>query len=364
MLWSLIASLAVTSEPAPFVDLAERKDLQVVVDREAGQYLGHVSSVLLADQRTVLAVYPKGHGKGEIVLKKSTDGGATWSERLATPASWATSVECPSIHRVTDAAGKERLILWSGLYPARLSHSEDEGKTWSELAAAGDWGGIVVMGGVERLADGKYVAHFHDDGRFFAKDGKNLKVGTVYQTVSDDGGLRWSAPTAVVSDPVAFHCEPGIVRSPDGKELAVLMRENNRKKNSHVMFSRDEAKTWSVPSELGKALTGDRHIATYAPDGRLLVTFRDMAEGSPTKGDWLLWIGHYQALHADGDDGVRVRLMDNKDSWDCAYAGLHVLPDGTIVGITYGHWEKGEKPYVVCVRVGIGEIDGMVRAAK
>ncbi len=357
MLWTLLAGIALASDPLPFIDLADRKDLAVVVDREEGQYLGHVSSVLLADQKTILAVYPKGHGQGAIVLKKSTDGGATWSPRLPTPASWATSLECPSIHRIRIAGGRERLILWSGLFPARLSHSEDDGATWSELAAAGDWGGIVVMGGVERLADGTYVGLFHDDGRFFSREGKRRQVSTVYQTRSTDGGLHWTTPTAVVSDPDAFHCEPGIVRSPDGTELAVLLRENNRSKNSHVMFSQDESKTWSAPTEVGKALTGDRHIATYAPDGRLLVTFRDMADGSPTKGDWLLWIGRYEMLRQGGDTGVRVRLMDNQNSWDCAYAGLHALPDGTIVGITYGHWDKGAPPYIVCVRVAIAEVD-------
>ena len=32
--------------------------------------------------------------------------------------------------------------------------------------------------------------------------------------------------------------------------------------------------------------------------------------------------------------------MDNKDSWDCAYPGVEVLPDGTIVSTTYGHWDR------------------------
>jgi hypothetical protein len=31
--------------------------------------------VLLEDGRTILAVYPKGHGRGAIVMKRSTDGG-------------------------------------------------------------------------------------------------------------------------------------------------------------------------------------------------------------------------------------------------------------------------------------------------
>ena len=114
----------------------------------------------------MLIVYPKGHGKGGIVYKRSVDGGKTWGERLPTPKSWATSREVPTIHRVLDASGKKRLIMWSGLYPARLAVSEDNGGRWSELKKVGDWGGIVVMGSLEELKHGKghYMALFDDDG--------------------------------------------------------------------------------------------------------------------------------------------------------------------------------------------------------
>ena len=36
----------------------------------------------LEDGKTILCVYPKGHGRGGIVYKRSTDGGLSWSERL------------------------------------------------------------------------------------------------------------------------------------------------------------------------------------------------------------------------------------------------------------------------------------------
>lgn len=86
-----------------------------------------MSTLLLEDQRTILATYPRGHGKGPIVLKKSTNGGLTWSGRLPVPENWATSLETPTVFRTIDPSGKKRLILWSGLYPARLSFSEDDG---------------------------------------------------------------------------------------------------------------------------------------------------------------------------------------------------------------------------------------------
>ena len=188
----------------PQIDLAADTARQTVVDREPGQYLGHPTTVLLDDGRTIIAVYPKGHGRGAIVMKRSTDGGRTWSARLSTPANWETSLEVPTIYRVVDAKGTKRLILFSGLYPIRLAVSEDDGATWSGLAPVGNFGGIVAMASVVplRTGAGHYMALFHDDGRFIAEraaDGP--RVFTVYRSISTDGGLTWGPPGVVVPHP-------------------------------------------------------------------------------------------------------------------------------------------------------------------
>jgi hypothetical protein len=350
----------------PTLDLSGDTQRQVIVDREPGQYLGHPTTALLEDGRTMLCVYPKGHGRGAIVFKRSTDGGRTWSERLPTPASWATSLEVPTLHRVVDAAGKKRLILWSGLYPARLAVSEDDGQSWSELKPAGDWGGIVVMGSVERLkAPGHYLAMFHDDGRFFtAKDARKRPVEFIlYKTFSPDGGLTWSFPEAVCRTTDVHLCEPGVIRSPDTKQLAALLRENSRRRNSYVIFSDNEGRTWTAPRELPAALTGDRHTGKYAPDGRLFISFRDTTHESPTKGDWVAWVGRYEDIGAGREGQYRVRLMDNHKGADCAYPAVELLPDGTIVTTTYGHWTPNESPYIASVRLKLSELDGLAANA-
>lgn len=350
----------------PVVDLQDEDDMHIVVDREAGQYLGHPTTVLLEDGKTILCVYPKGHGRGGIVYKRSTDGGKTWSDRLPTPKSWGTSREVPTIHRVVDAAGVKRLIMWSGLYPARLSVSEDDGKTWSELAPAGDWGGIVVMGCVVKLnKPGRYMAMFHDDGRFFTAQGKRAKpvVFTLYKTFSDDGGLTWSKPETIWSGSDIHLCEPGAVRSPDGKQIAILLRENSRTRNSYVIFSDDEGENFTQPRELPGALTGDRHTGLYTEDGRLFLSFRDItprAWDSPTEGDWVGWVGRYEDIVNGKEGQYRIRLRDNQHRWDCAYPGVLRLPDDTLVTTTYGHWDKGESPYIRTVRFKLKQTDAMV----
>ncbi len=353
----------------PVIDLSEEKQRQIIVDREPGQYLGHPTTVLLEDKKTIIAVYPKGHGRGAIIMKRSTDGGRTWSDRLPTPKSWETSLETPTIHRVIDRQGKKRLIVFSGLYPIRLSVSEDDGKSWSELKPIGDYGGIVAMGSVERLKNGDYVALFHDDGRFIRKDGKRSEFMTLYQTFSKDGGLTWGEPQELFKSDQIHLCEPGVIRSPDGKQLAMLLRENRRVRNSFVMFSNDEAQTWSQPVELPASLTGDRHTGKYAPDGRLFLSFRDMAHETPTKGDWVAWVGRYEDIVHQREGQYRIRMMDNhknKSGWDadCAYTGVEVLPDGTFVTTTYGHWVAGEAPYIASIRLKLKELDAKAKQLK
>ncbi|MCX6593936.1 MAG: sialidase family protein [Acidobacteria bacterium] len=354
----------------PVVDLSRDVARQVVVDREAGQYLGHPTTVLLEDGKTMLCVYPKGHGKGAIQMKRSSDGGLTWSPRLPVPENWATSLETPTIHRTVDRDGRKRLILFSGLYPVRLAYSEDDGATWTRLAPIGNFGGIVAMGDVKRLKDGRYLAVFHDDGRYFAPPPAtplatpHVPVFRVYKTLSSDGGLNWTTPEVVAHHPQAHLCEPGLVRSPDGKQLAMLLRENSRKFNSFISFSNDEGHSWTEPRELPGALTGDRHVARYARDGRLFISFRDTTHESPTKGDWVGWVGRYDDLVASREGQYRVRLMKNHFRSDCAYPGVELLPNGTFVTTTYGHWTPDEPPYVVSVRFTLKELDEKAKAAK
>jgi len=340
----------------PFIDLSSQGHRQVLVDRESGQYLGHPTTVLLEDGKTMLVVYPKGHGKGAIIMKRSTDGGKTWSPRLPVPDNWATSMETPTIHRVVDAQKHSRLILFSSLYPIRMAVSEDDGQEWSPLQPIGDFGGIVAMASVVRLKDSRYMAVFHDDGRFLRNAGKTGPF-IVYKTISSDGGLTWSQPVAIAQHPQAHLCEPGLFRSPDGRQIAMLLRENSRKFNSFVSLSNDEGGTWSTPRELPGALTGDRHAGVYAPDGRLFITFRDTTLDSPTRGDWVAWIGRYEDIVQGREGQFRVRLMKNHKANDCCYPGVERLKDGTIVSTTYGHWTPGEQPYIMSVRLKLKELD-------
>ncbi len=108
--------------------------------------------------------------------------------------------------------------MFSGLYPIRMAVSEDDGASWSELNAIGDFGGIVAMSSVEAVdkTPGHYMALFHDDGRFIRDGAKPTKpmTMTLFQSRSMDGGLTWSQPEVIHASTEYHLCEPGLVRSP------------------------------------------------------------------------------------------------------------------------------------------------------
>ncbi len=155
-------------------------------------------------------------------------------------------------------------------------------------------------------------------------------------------------------------CEPGAVRSPDGKQIAVLLRENRRAQNSHIIFSDDETSSWTKPRPLPDSLNGDRHVAGYSSDGRLLISFRDLGPNgkhSSYHGDWVAWVGTYADLVQGNAGQYRVRLKDNHKGTDCAYPGVEHLADDTFVLTTYGHWEPNEPPYILSIRLRLAELD-------
>ena len=73
----------------------------------------------------------------------------------------------------------------------------------------------------------------------------------------------------------------------------------------------------------------------------------------------MAWVGTYDDILSGAEGQYRVRLMDNKEKFDCCYPGLELLPDGTLVTTTYGHWTEGEEPYIVSIRLRLEELDKM-----
>ena len=343
----------------PTIDISEEEHRQVVVDKQAGQYLGHPDTALMPDNKTMFCTYPLGHGGPACILKKSTDGGLTWSDRLPVPDNWKTAKNCPCIHRLVGPDGVERLIVLEGDGDMRQSISEDNGETWTPFEPNG-LHCIVVPNRVIPISDGRYIAIYVDHGT------RAIGDHVIVQSITADGGLTWEPQRLIAQHEDALPDEPGVIRSPDGKGIAAVMREQSRAYNALVITSDDEGETWAECREAAAGVTGDRHNLAYAPDGRLVVVFRDTALASPTKFNFVAWVGTYDDLVNSRAGEYRVLLLWHQGNFppdeygDRGYAGLEVLPDGTFVATTYLIHKPGEEHSVVSVRFNLEELDRRV----
>ncbi len=337
----------------PTLDLSHQTRRQVVIARGSAEvYQGHPDTLLMPDGKTVFAVWTYDHGGRCGPMKRSDDGGLTWSQLLPVPENWAKVRNCPTIHRLVDPQGKARLFVFAGgAGPMSQSVSLDEGRTWSPMTPNGL---TCIVAPITILPiQGKRLLALYHRGH---KDHDRAPL-TLWQAISSDGGLTWHDERQVAAYPGACPCEPFVVRSPDGKQLAALSRENMRRYNSLLITSNDEGRTWSKPVELPASLTGDRHMGRYAPDGRLVICFRDTTKVSPTRGDFVAWVGTYDDIVNLREGQYRVRLLRSPKKGDLGYPGVEVLPDGTFLATTYAVLKPGEKNSVVSVRFTLKELD-------
>jgi hypothetical protein len=358
-------ALAADEPDLPVVDLSGDTNRQVVVARGTPEiYQGHPTTLLMPDGRTIFAVWSIGHGGPAGPMARSDDGGLTWTrldDRL--PENFRNHRNCPSIYRLVDPAGKERLWVFSARINAKDGAgmprivSEDSGQTWREMPPLG-LPCVMTFSSIVRLRDGRYLGLYHK-----GPGGADRTPLGVLQTITADGGVTWSEPRTVAAVEGKNPCEPFAFRSPDGAELCCLMRENTHQGRSLVMFSRDEGQTWSAPVDTPWGLTGDRHIGVQTADGRLVVAFRDQAVNSPTRGHFVAWVGAYEDIRRGRPGQYRVKLLHSYAGGDCGYPGLERLPDDTLVATTYIKYRPGaEKHSVVSTRFSLRETDAL--AAK
>lgn len=348
----------------PTIDISKEVERHVIVDRDSTRYFGHPSTLLMEDGKTMYCAYSLGHGGPPLFLKKSLDGGLTWSDYLPVPSNANELGNCPFLFNLPDSKGKERILMMvggddgiaKGMWQAS---SYDGGKTWSDYKDNG-CKSVVASPTMVAVNKGKKQLIWHhahpEDDRMVGK----RKALNVYQSESTDGGETWGNTHAICEIENASPCEPGIVLSPGGDEMVCLMRENSRRLNAVASFSKDEGKTWSEAIELPASLTGDRHQPKYSKDKKyLLIAFRDMAEESPTKGDYVLWVGTYDDIKNGREGLCRVRILDQHPpkKWDSGYSGLELLPDGTFVATTYVKYKpEDEHNSIVSVRFKLEEI--------
>jgi hypothetical protein len=314
-------------------------------------YNGHPTTVMLDDNRTIFCVWSKDHGGPAAFLAKSEDGGLTWRMR-SVPSDWLKTVNCPSIYKLTDNQEKQRLFVFAGGPKISQTYSEDYGETWSSVVSLNKRNGMPFTG-IQRLKNGNYLALYTR-----GKGDSDWGPHCVWGSISEDGGLTWKESFPIPDRLDKSPCEPCLIRSPDGNELMVLMRDESRTGSSLIMYSKDEGTTWSEIEETIRYLTGDRHVAKYTPDGLLVVAFRDRMVGSPFYGHFVAWVGRYEDIVNRKEGQYRIKLLNSYAGWDCGYPGLEILPDGTIIATTYIKYTEGNnKQSIVSTRFKLEDLE-------
>ena len=248
--------------------------------------------------------------------------------------------------------------------------SRDDGRSWWVTPPATHLHAGMPPTGFIQLKDGTSALF----GQVFkstelAKD-RPTDDQAVWMSVTKDGGFTWGDPRIVAAADGKNLCEPFALRSPDGNEIALLIRENRRTGRSMMCFSNDEGETWTQPVDTCAGLTGDRHEGVPLPDGRWVIAHRDMLKGSPTYGHYVAWVGTYDDIRNARPGQYRVKLLHSY-AWDksvpgrtwngdCGYSGVELLPNGEIVCTTYiKYWPDARKHSVVSTRFRINETDAV-----
>lgn len=374
----------------PMLDLTKADSLFTTVERRKG-YLGHPSTVLLRDGKTLLVAYPDGHGRGNLILRRSTDAGVTWK-----PVEIAAQrvEETPILYRLDLPGGRERILLVTCRPRQTVMEwmwSDDGGDSWSARQSwnlEGPNGIIVALASLWPVPGDKpqWRGVFHDF---------NFDNYTVDLTLdaADDGApacrfdnlrrIDYATPDGLASARRAGLCEAGLVVRPDSKRIALLFRPEKRLTNSMVAFSDDAGLTWTDPRELPGSLTGHRHESVNLPDGRTMVFMRDYSPlhtENPSHGDWVAWVGNFDDLEKGNEGQYRIHLRrnygnsTNNNIGDCGYSGVELLPDGTVLAMTYGHWDlapgskhpnhpdgRGLPPYIMQVKLDPKKTDTWVK---
>ena len=366
------------ADEIPLVNLSAKRDRHSIVAAGTENiYQGHPSTVLSDDGKRLFCVWTKDHGGKCGPAAESLDGGRTWKrvdDRFPKVYS-QTHMNCPILQKLSMPDGKERWLVFSrkGKWdraagsPGRLGvmASDDQGFSWRETGVF-DLPSSMPPTGFIRLKDGSCA--------IFGQERKNPKKQntdrtndmSIWMSVSKDGGVTWGERRKVAAADKKNLCEPFALRSPDGNEICLLMRENRHTARSMMCFSRDEGKTWTEPVDTPWGLTGDRHEGVMLPDGRWVIAFRDWAIGSSTYKQYVAWVGTYDDIRNARPGQYRIKLVHSyTNNGDVGYSGVELMPDGEIVCTTYcKYWKDKRKHSVVSTRFRIEETDLLAASRK
>jgi sialidase-1 len=226
------------------------EQIDVFLSGKDGYNTYRIPALAVTKKGTVLAFCEGRKNSGsdtgdiDLVLKRSTDGGRTWSDMqmIADDGDHTMGQPCPVVDQRN---GTIWLPLCRDNKRVLLTNSTDDGKTWSEPAEitkevvdpAWPWIGTGPGHGIQ-LTNGRLVIPcWAGKGAEFCGQ---VQVSFVFY--SDDGGKTWQR-ASLLDDDASDECE--VVELVDGS-LYMNMRSRQEKRQRAYSFSKDGGQSWSA----------------------------------------------------------------------------------------------------------------------
>jgi len=324
---------------------------------------------------SLLATYRVGSTKdsadGTVELRRSQDGGRTWSEPVV-PLDRVVENKQGSIsvayvtplsehHWIMVACWVDRQTYpgkplfneqTEGCLPMHvlLTDSHDMGQTWGPvriLPCPDDVGPASLTNPVLKLPSGRLAVSIETNKHYGDTSQWMQRVVYFY---SDDLGQNWSRPHTVSQDPAAriFYWDQRAALDPQGKIVSFSWtydRDTSEYLNIRRRISEDEGKTWTAPEDLGFA--DQPSNPAVLPDGRFVLAWVDRfgsrsirarlaksGTGPFTADSEIPLYEHSPSatLKAHADTG---NLLAQIEMWSFGLPFAAALPDGDVLVVFY-----------------------------
>lgn len=350
-----------------------------------GYHTYRIPSLLVTTKGTVLA-FCEGrktgrgdHGDVDLVMKRSTDGGHTWSDQRIVHEEGGDALvtignPCPVVDR---KSGTIWLPFTRDNKAVLLTSSTDDGLTWSKpeniskSVMGPDWDWVATGPGI-----GIQLDHGPHAGRLVVPcdhkrnlSAKNAEWNS-HMMFSDDAGKTWR-----ISQPIqAGGNECQVIERSNGSLLVNTRMQGNFEGYRGIASSADGGETWTVIAQ-------EKQLPCPKCEGSLLrVPWLNKA--TRTNEDYLVFFSNpHPPEPKDGKpSGARVRMtvrisFDAGRTWPksrvlnegpSAYSSLAALPNGEILCL----YEAGEKSAYETLRLArfrpdwVAHGDGLDSAAN